>query len=234
MLRPPIERWNTSAELRPLPGGHRNLTYRTVGLDADLVFKSTRRTLSGIAWLQQVHHIARQSGFVVPSLLYSINGHLVEDGWTCESFVEGHPLSPADLPSLLPLVKRFHEATAQLPQRPGFLSSQELLVQVMGGDISLDAMPRDLVARCRAAWHAVAGQREAVIHGDINASNTLRCPDGSIALIDWDECRRDLVLFDLGPLREGDDREQLARIAWEVACSWLIEPEHARKVAKHL
>ena len=210
------------------------MIYRTVGLDADLVFKSTKRTPSGIAWLQQVHQIARQSGFIVPFLRYSITGQLVEDGWTCESLVEGHPLSPEDLPSLLPLIERFHAATAQLPQRPGFLSSQELLVQAMGGDVSLDEMPRDLVVRCRAAWHSVAGQCEAVIHGDINPSNALRCPDGSIALIDWDECRRDLVLFDLGPLREGDDREQLARIAWEVACSWLIEPEHARQVAKHL
>jgi hypothetical protein len=234
MLRPPIERWNTTAELRPLLGGHRNLAYRTVGLDTDFVFKSTKRTPAGIAWLRQVHQVARQSGFVVPFLQHSSRGQLVEEGWTCETFIEGQYLPPEGLSSLLPLITRFHEATERLPQRPGFRSSQELLIHAVGGDVSLDKMPRGLVSKCRDAWLAVADRHESVIHGDLNHSNTLRCLDGRIALIDWDECRRDLLLFDLGPLREGDDREQSARIAWEVACSWLIEPEHARQVARRL
>nr|WP_242532273.1 phosphotransferase [Salipiger thiooxidans] len=56
-------------------------------------------------------------------------------------------------------------------------------------------MPAKVVARCRGLWSAVSEQTEAVIHGDINPGNLIRCSDGSIALIDWDECRRDLVLF---------------------------------------
>ncbi|MEX0319105.1 MAG: phosphotransferase [Ruegeria sp.] len=72
-------------------------------------------------------------------------------------------------------------------------------------------MPNDLALDCRTTWRAVSDRPEAVIHGDLNHKNTLRCPDGLIALVDWDECRRDLVLFDLGPLCEGDEKEQRAR-----------------------
>jgi hypothetical protein len=48
------------------------------------------------------------------------------------------------------------------------------------------------------------------------------------------ECRRDLPLFDLGQMRVSDEVERRARLAWEVACSWLIEPNHAKEVAARL
>ena len=234
MPRPPIERWKVAADPEPLPGGHRNLAYRTVGLDREVVFKSTRRTLDAIKWLNLVHAAARQSGVIVPDLIESAGGRLVEDGWTCETLIRGRPFSSGEMPDVLPLITRFHEVTASLPQRPGFLSSQYLLTASAGGDVDLSAMPDDLVARCRTAWWAVSDRPEAVIHGDLNPTNVIRCPDGRIGLIDWDECRRDLTLFDLGPLRDGDDRERRARLAWEAACSWVIEPDYAREVASRL
>ena len=203
MPRPPIERWKLAADLQPLPGGHRNLAYRTVGLDRDVVLKSTRRTLEAIAWLDPAHAAARRSGFVVPDLIESAGGRLIEDGWTCETLVRGRPFAPGEMPDVLPLIAQFHEATASLPQRPGFRSSRDLITATAGGDVDLGAMPDDLVVRCRAAWRAVSGRPEAVVHGDLNPGNVIRCPDGRIGLIDWDECRRDLTLFDLGPLRDG-------------------------------
>lgn len=233
MARPPIERWGITADLVPLAGGHRNLAFRTVGLGMgqELVFKSTRRTEAAVRWLSGVQDIARTCGFVVPEQLAGRDGRLVEDGWTCETFVAGTPLAPDDVPSNLAPIEDFHQATAGLPQRPGVLSSRDLIDQSHGGDVDLRAMPADLVHICREAWVAVAVRRDAVIHGDLTSGNLIRCPDGRVCLIDWDECRRDLVLFDLAPLRRSDENERRACLAWEVACSWLIEPDHARQLA---
>ncbi len=233
-MRPPIERWGVAAPVQPLAGGHRNLVFRTLGLPRDLVFKSTRRSAEALHWLLPVQEHARAAGFVVSALIESLEGQLVADGWTCEPFEEGEAVLPEDMPALLPQVAAFHAATADVAQRPGFLSSGALLVQDMGADIDLRAMPGALVLRCRAAWRAVAAGAEAVIHGDLTRGNLIRCRDGRTALIDWDECRRDLVVFDLGPLREGDGAEKRARLAWEIACCWLVEPEHAKDLARHM
>jgi Ser/Thr protein kinase RdoA (MazF antagonist) len=210
------------------------LAFRTLGLRRNLVFKSTRRAAAAVLWLVNIQQIVRQSGFAVPELIESREGKFVEEGWTCETYVEGRPFTPDEVPAILPLVSQFHIATADLPQRPGFLSSRALLKEVSGGDVDLNAMPTDLVTRCRKAWRAVSERQEAVIHGDLNAGNLIRCPDGRTALLDWDECRRDLILFDLGPLREGDAKERKARLAWEVACSWGVEPDYAKLCAAQL
>lgn len=240
LLQPPIHEWGISADLRPLTGGHRNIAFRTVGLRQDLVFKSTRRTTAQLVWLGQVQEIARACGFVVPGLRQSRNGRLTEEGWTCERFVAGRHLSAAESASLLPRLRDFHAATTGVPQRPGFRSARDLLDQTtaagqaFGGDVDLAALPAELAARCRAAWAIVTDREEAVIHGDLNPGNLIRSADGATALIDWDECRRDLVLFDLGALRDADEAERRARLAWEVACCWQVEPEYARKLALRL
>ncbi|MCA0851454.1 phosphotransferase [Salipiger thiooxidans] len=109
--------------------------------------------------------------------------------------MDGNLLSADELLSIRPQIVAFHAATKGIPQRPGFLSSQDLIELDHGGDVDLRTMPAKVVARCRGLWSAVSEQTEAVIHGDINPGNLIRCSDGSIALIDWDECRRDLVLF---------------------------------------
>lgn len=231
MQRPPTDRWGVGAGLLPLEGGCRNRVFRTTGLRRNLVFKSTRRTPDAVAWLVEVHDIARRCGFVVPRLVRSRNGNLVEAGWTCELFVSGATLSVEDLPEIAPNIAEFHLRSAGLPQRPGFLSSRDLLEKTAGGDVDLDLMPPGLVARCRDAWRAVCGGRFSVVHGDLNPGNLLRCRDGRIALLDWDECRRDLVLFDTGQVSAAGAAERRAILAWEAACSWQIEPDHARQVA---
>ena len=40
--------------------------------------------------------------------------------------------------------------------------------------------------------------------------------------------------FDIAVLGAGSEKEQSARLAWEVACSWEIEPDHARQIASRL
>jgi hypothetical protein len=102
-------------------------------------------------WLLNVHDLARRAGLVVPQLCTSRNGRLVENAWTCETFISGTPLQPGDLSSIAPHSSAFHALTAHLPQRPGFLSSQALLDADTGGDVDLGAMPPELAAACREA-----------------------------------------------------------------------------------
>jgi hypothetical protein len=233
-ISPPTWLWDVTAEVRPLAGGHRNLAFRTIGLSQDVVFKSTRRPDAGLRWLLRVQDVARHSGFVVPKMMPSRRGALVEDGWTCETFVAGAALAAPEMPEILPLIRRFHDLAAKTVQRPGFRSSRSLLRTQAGGDVDLGAMPPALVQTCRVAWRAIAEGPQSVVHSDLNPGNLLRCPDGRIALLDWDECRRDLVVFDLGQLRAPDPVEARALLAWEVACSWRIEPDHARRLAQRL
>lgn len=233
-MRPPIELWQIAADLEPLAGGNRSTVVRTRGLTQNLVFKSTHRTAEQLHWLLEVHDIARSCGFVVPELIAPVSGALVHNGWTCERLIEGRAFRADEMSELTPLIACFQDATAAVPQRPGFLSSCELLEQTSGGDVDLAAMPSDLVALCRAAWSAVADRRQAVVHGDLNPTNMIRCLDGRIALLDWDESRRDLVLFDQCQSSEDNDVVVRARLAWEVACCWQMEPDYARHIARRL
>ena len=75
---PPIHLWGVTAKLHPLPGGHRNTAFRTVGLRRDLVFKSTRRAPEALGWLGQVQALARQTGLHVPTPVPSRAGNLLE------------------------------------------------------------------------------------------------------------------------------------------------------------
>ena len=234
MEHPKTEKWGIDAKLSPLLGGHRNTIFRTKDLDQNVVFKSTRRSSAAIDWLEAVHKHARRAGFVVPHYIKSHDGQLIEDGWTCETFLEGQHIEQADLSEIRSAIAQFHDATSDMVQRHGFLSSSELCHFSMGGDIDLNQLPNQLVRRCREAWEAVSDRRESIVHGDLNVKNVLRTPDGRLALVDWDEARRDLVLFDSGQLDVDDDAGKRARLAWEVACCWEIEPEHARVLASHL
>ena len=232
--RPPTEKWAISTDLAPLLGGHRNSVFASMGHSRNVVFKSTRRSLASVEWLSNIHEQARQAGFVVPHLLKSTSGNLIEDGWTCEEFIEGVPLDPSDLLCLGTCMQSFHKAASHFPQRPLFRSSKELLSVSTGGDVELNKMPVEVVQKCRDAWRAVASRDESIVHGDLNAGNVLVTSEHRFALIDWDECRRDLVLFDCGLPEKDDDDARQARVAWEVACSWSIEPKYARALAAHL
>jgi hypothetical protein len=234
MNYPSIDLWGINAPLEPCLGGNRNLVFRTRGLSVEKVFKSTKRSPDALGWLLDVHRLARQCGFVVPSLIASVHGRLSEGGWTCEEFVDGTPFSSEDMPKISQAVQKFHALAVGLSQRPGFASSTKLVEMDVGGDIDLAAMPLDLAQTCRSAWSAFSGFPLTIVHGDLNVGNLIHCPDGRAALIDWDECRRDVVIFDLGQLRSASPIERKALLAWEVACSWQIEPEHAQQVAERL
>lgn len=220
--------------LVPLSGGHRNRAFRTVGLRNELVFKSTRRPKDAIEWLVPVHELAESCDFVIPKLIRNKHGMLVEDGWTCEIFIAGEPFDIADLPSIVCDVSHFHQRAAAIAQRPGFLASQDLLNFDVGGDVDLTSMPDDVTERCREAWRRLSPGLCTVVHGDLNPSNLIRCSDGRVGIVDWDECRRDLSLFDIGQLKPLGPDEQKAIAAWEIACSWQLEPDYARQLITQL
>ncbi len=230
MDHPPSHLWGIHATIAPLPGGHRNQVFRTVGRDRDV--KTTRRTPDSIAWLTQVLHLAEQSGFIVPHLIASQTGRLIEHGWTCEPFIRGNTFTQNDMRGIAPSLARFHAASMNIQQRPGCLSARDFLTYDRGGDIDLRAMPEPLVALCRKAWSQIAANPTCVIHGDLSPSNLIRTEDDRIALLDWDECRVDVTIFDDAQTGAtgADEVGQMAVLAWEIACSWHLEPDYARSL----
>lgn len=233
--------WGGGEIIRPLQGGHRNLAFLVRIARQLRVAKTTRRSEAALRWLLPVFDIAETArvGLAVPRLITSQRGNVREQGWTLETFFEGEPAQPQHLAEMARLMGHFHEVTANLPQRPGFGSSQQLLHQFKGGDVDLKMMPKALVDVCRHHWHAFADTPQAVIHGDINPSNVVVTAEGTLALIDWDEARYDLTCFDEFAIRQQQGgnlsaAEAAALAAWEVAVSWQLERDYAETVAARL
>ncbi|WP_422048205.1 phosphotransferase [Shimia sp.] len=234
MSHPPLHLWGIHAPLEELTGGHRNTVWRTRGLPKDLVLKSTQHSEAAMAWLAEVQAIARAAGLNVPHMRRSLSGAWIDEGWICEDFVEGAVIPPAAASDLSAPLNRFHEMSRAVSQRPGFCATADLLTRAAGGDVDLSQMPADIVALCRAAWGAVQTTPLCVVHGDLAPGNLLRDPLGHLWLIDWDECRRDLPLFDRVMLEPMGPLMRRAHLAWEVACGWQREPEYARQLAQDL
>jgi hypothetical protein len=57
-----------------------------------------------------------------------------------------------------------------------------------------------------------------------------------VAVLDWDESRVDAALFDTQQITLNGSNvvAEAATMAWEVACSWSIEPDHALRVIEKL
>lgn len=232
---PPDTRlWGYDGPLTALRGGHRNSAFRTVvGHHPALVFKSSRRSAESLLWLDPVQAAAREAGFQVPKHVRSRRGHILENGWTCEPFIDGAEFTADRMPEVARRLERFHEATTGIEQRPGFASSVELTTVQQGGDVDLSVMPTGLVAQLRGAWAGMPDGDQGVIHGDIGTGNLILTPSGQPALIDWDEARVDLRIFDTAQVVSEPPGNDIQRglTAWEIACCWKLEPERARSLA---
>jgi len=228
---------------------------------ARFVAKTTARRPEAVGWAAAVAERARGAGLAASGYLATPDGRWAVGGVTLQAFVAGRPATVVERRAALPRLRAFHDATVGMRQRPGFASSTALLRRRHGGDVDLDAMPEGLVRLCRNAWRPLQGRPRAAIHGDLNADNVLVDGHGRICLLDWDECRVDAALFDEaawlddanrsaaaeppGPGPEArttdapaanDERDDVrrARLAWEVAACWTLEPLHARRVARAL
>ena len=234
MRVPPISHWHVSADLAPLEGGHRHQVFRTLGHAPELVFKTTDRSEAALAWLGPVLDAARRCGLVVPQQIPTPDGRWSAAGWTCETFVHGVPATEADRAQLHQSLAAFHDTTAQFAQRPGFADTKTLQTATRGGDVDLGNMPAAIVTACRAAWRAAAKGPHCVVHSDLSLGNIIRCADGRLAVIDWDEARRDDAMFDRAVVQPATAKEARAVLAWEVACCWIQEPVRARRLARDL
>ncbi|RVV96900.1 hypothetical protein EKE94_16280 [Mesobaculum littorinae] len=228
---PPTRLWGVKGRLEPCIGGHRNRVLRSTGPGERVIFKSTRRGAGALAWLGAVHDRAEAAGFAVPRLIPARTGRLIESGWTCEPELPGRQLTPTEVEAVLPGIARFHDLCHDIMQRPGFASARALCACDRGGDVDLTLLPENLRRACRAAWRALPPDPLTVVHGDLSHGNLLWCPDGRIGLIDWDEARVDAPVFDRAALGAAGAAARRAAMAWEIACSWVIEPAHARRLA---
>ena len=229
-----LNRWGDFDLVGPLAGGHRNCAYQVRGATRNFVLKSTRRDEAAIDWLLDVHQIAQEQGIIVPAFQRGKNGCLVQEGWTLETLIEGE--HPATLPIdwLQAVMPKFHDATLNFSQRPGFASSLDLLRIETGADVDLGKMPIDLVRALRKAWREASGSPQAVVHADINVSNLVEISNGGFALLDWDETRVDFSFYDEVQFvgTQSNDAVERAAKAYEIACSWHVEPEYARSLAQ--
>jgi Ser/Thr protein kinase RdoA (MazF antagonist) len=232
-----LKAWGEYKILAPLEGGFRNTAFLVESHTTKRVAKTTRRSEAAIRWLQPVHAMAQQAGFVTPDLIATRDGTLVVHGVTLETFIEGHAPTSQALLEMQSQIQTFHDLTREIPQRPGFASSIELLHETSGGDVNLNAMPNELVTLCREHWREHASQAQSVVHGDLNANNVLITKNGRYGLVDWDETRVDISDFDTQALRRTsgttlDLRNTTWLEAWEVAVCWQVEPAYALEVAK--
>lgn len=231
-----LTHWQSCTILDRLHGGHRNMAY-LIECQGELhVAKSTRRSPEALAWLGPVHDLAEAAGLRVPRLVPCTDGRLAVSGITVEKFLEGTPPAPGQLTDLLPRLQEFHTLARAIPQRPGFAASRQLLHLAQGGDVDLTQMPPELVAHCRQQWRAWPDAPQSVVHGDLSLNNLLVTETGQLGLVDWDEARVDLILFDTlnGRTAQGEQLtkgEENLLLSWEIAVCWLVEPAYAQRLA---
>ncbi len=179
----------------------------------------------------------RGHGLGAPRVIPTIGGERFRGDVVIHEYVDGHPpQSGEDWEAVARYLTSVHSLLADLEQRPGFASALDLLSVDEGGDVDLSAMPPEAVRRCRAAWRRLSGYRTSLVHGDPGKGNVL-LTDAGVVLVDWDESRVDVPLFDLAALPaevvplDGYERwvATQAASAWEAAVSWRVEPEYARR-----
>lgn len=145
------------------------------------------------------------------------SGAFAAGGFTLEPYLQSLPTDAQDFATLAPRLARWHAATRHLPPRPGVPASAHA-----------QGLPRSLARRCRPLLPQCL---QTAIHGDLHPGNLLRQPSGQIALIDWEESRRDATAIDRVALDAGPRPPALALNA--IAC-WHAEPERARSLARRL
>ncbi|CAN5793214.1 hypothetical protein BH18ACT7_BH18ACT7_10590 [soil metagenome] len=225
-----VRPWPGVHVLDRLAGGARWTVFGARRGDHDLVVRRSSRSPAALDWeLDLVAHLAEHD-LRVPLTVPSADGRRHVDGVVVQEFLPGRPpVSDDDWRAVVDLLYRMHELTRGWPQRPGFASSRGLQHRDTGGDVDLSAMPPAAKAAVRKAWRRADTGEECAIHGDVGGGNVL-VHRGVAGLIDWDESRVDLPLFDYAhrPFDVADDVVR-AGVAWEAATCWLAEPEYAAR-----
>jgi len=224
-----LEQWGDDvARVEPLSGGVANDVW-SVRVGGQLaVGRLGARSDADLAWeVDLLRHLDRE-GLTVPMPIPTMDGRRFADGLVVMTYVDGRPPeTEADWRRVADTLRQLHRSTQGWPQRPGWRSSTDLLHADTGTKIDLGAMPRDGVARCRAAWARLAGRPTCVVHGDPNNPGNVRITADRVALIDWDESHVDVPALDLvlphnaAGLDDATlDIAAQASAAWEAAVCW--------------
>jgi Ser/Thr protein kinase RdoA (MazF antagonist) len=223
-----LTRWGEDAHrIEPLTGGVANDVW-SVRIGGQLaVARLGTRSDADLDWETRLMLFLDRQGMTVPVPLPTQDGRLFAGGMVVMRYLEGQPpTTEADWRRVAETLQLLHRLTRGWPQRPGWKSATDLLNADKGTKIDLSAMPREGVARCRAAWSRLQHHPTSVVHGDPNPRNILVTAD-RVALIDWDEAHVDASDLDLDlPHNAADlDPDRLdiasqASAAWEAAVCW--------------
>jgi len=220
-----------TVRIEPLTGGVANDVWRVRIRGQIAVGRLGSRSDADLAWeTALLQHLDRE-GMAVPVPIPTSDGRLFANGLVVMKYMEGGPpQSQSDWRRVADTLRELHRLTQGWPQRPGWLSSTDLLHAETGTRINLSAMPPEAVIRCRAAWARLAGRRTCVVHGNPNNPGNIRMTGDQVALIDWDESHVDVPDLDLvlpgnaAGLDDGaHDIAAQASAAWEAAVCWRDE-----------
>lgn len=192
------------------------------------------RSDADLAWEASLLQYLHSHDIAVPRPIPTTDGDLFADGLMVMTYVEGRPPeSEDDWRRVADVLRHIHELTKDIPQRPGWRSSVDLLTADSGTKIDLSTMPAEAVIRCRAAWARLAERPTCVVHGDPNNVGNILITDDRVGLVDWDEAHVDAPALDLvlpenaGGLSDAAfDVASQASAAWEAAVCW--DDEHAK------
>jgi Ser/Thr protein kinase RdoA (MazF antagonist) len=232
-----LDGWGVVELSHPAGGGARNDVWIGNVNGERCVVRRTRRRRPAVDWELDVSEAVARAGVLVPSIVRTRDGARRRGDIVIFTYVDGRPPDGHDdWLAVATYLEAVHASLLVVPQRPGFRSARDLLLHDVGGDADLAVMPPEVVQLCRRAWSRLPDQPAVVVHGDPGASNVL-ITNAGVLLIDWDECRVDSPLFDLAALPRDvaplDDETwwiaSQAASAWEVAVSWVLEPDYARR-----
>ncbi|MEM7303867.1 MAG: phosphotransferase [Pseudomonadota bacterium] len=216
-----------TVRLERLAGGVANDVWLVRIKGQRAVARLGNRSDADLAWEAKLLNFLDRNGLIVPVPVPTCDGRLFAKGLMVITQLDGEPpQTESDWRKVAHTLRQLHHLTLKFPQRPGWMSSVDLLHQETGTRIDLTKMPPEGVRKCRAAWARLVGRQMSVVHGDPNPGNVM-IKDGRVALIDWDEARRDVSELDLAlPHNAGDllrDAHQIASqacSAWEAAVCW--------------
>lgn len=234
--------WGDDIELgQRVEAGVRNHLVRVVVDGRPAVARQGHRDGAALEWEVDLLDHLDVAGINVPRLLPASDGRRCVGNVVVMEEVQGDPLHPGRVGEIIDLLTKVHDAGGGWPQRPGFGSSLDLLTELVGGDVRLDAMPEEGVELCRRAWASLPEVAHTVVHGDPNPGNVLDTGT-RLVLIDWDDSRVDHPWLDLAALgaehaglTDNDARiAYRASVAWETATCWNTEPNYARERLREL
>lgn len=223
-----LRQWGpTAARVERLTGGVANDVW-SVRLRGELVVgRLGIRSDADLAWEAELLSHLTDHGMRVPLPIRTVDGRRFCDGLMVMTFLEGvPPRTESEWRRVAETLRELHRLTRGWPQRPGWMSSSDLLHADRGTKIDLGAMPEEGVTRCRAAWARLADRPRSVVHGDPNPRNILMHA-GEVGLVDWDEAHVDAPDLDLvlphnaaGLDPVALDVASQAEAAWEAAVCW--------------